>query len=121
MPQATTATIDDYINTFPSNIQSILQQVRQSIHHAVPEASETISYGIPTFDLNAKHLVSFAGWKRHIALYPLPAGDAAFQQALAPYRRGKGSIQFPFHTGVPYALVEDIVRLLVAEKLDAER
>src|SRR5260370_4718016 len=87
-------TIDEYISTFPVDIQVILEKMRQAIQKAAPDAVETISYNIPTFDLNGKYLVFFAGWKHHISLYPTPAGDAAFQQQLAHYTRVKRTIQF---------------------------
>ena len=108
-------TIDEYMSTFPADIQLILEKVRQAIHKAAPEAAETMSYAIPTFDLNGKHVVFFAGWKHHISLYPLPAGDEAFQQAIAHYKRAKGSIQFPLNKPIPYDLVEQIVTLLIEE------
>jgi uncharacterized protein YdhG (YjbR/CyaY superfamily) len=114
-------TIDEYIATFPAETQAVLENVRQAIHHAVPEAAETISYGMPTFDLNGKHLVFFAGWKQHISLHPLPAGDEAFQQELAHYTRAKGTIQFPFDTPIPYEFVEHIVTLLMRERPAKER
>ena len=109
------ATIDEYISIFPADIQVILEKVRQSIHKVVPKAAETMSYAILTFDLNGKHVVFFAGWKHHISLYPLPAGDEAFQQAIAHYKRAKGTIQFPLDTPIPYDLVEKIVTLLMME------
>ncbi len=108
-------TIDEYISIFPADIQVILEKVRQAIHKAAPEAAETMSYAIPTFDLNGKHVVFFAGWKHHISLYPLPAGDEVFQQAIAHYKRAKGSIQFPLDKPIPYDLVEQIVTLLIEE------
>jgi uncharacterized protein YdhG (YjbR/CyaY superfamily) len=113
-------TIDEYISTFPADIQAILEKVRQAIHKAAPEAAETISYGIPTFNLNGKHLVFFAGWKQHISLYPLPAGDGVFQQKIAHYKRAKGSIQFPLAKPIPYDLVEQIVTLLMMENPEKE-
>ena len=119
MAAAKPATIDDYIATFPEDVQAVLQRVRQTIHTALPDASETISYAIPAFDLDGKHVVFFAGWKRYVSVYPLPAGDAAFQQAIAPYKRARGSIQFPYTPGVPYDLIAEIVRLLMAEKPSA--
>src|ERR1700736_5396477 len=88
-------TIDEYITTFPKDIQAVLEKVRQSIRKAAPDSVETISYGIPTFDMKSKHVVFFAGCKHHISLYPIPAGDAAFQQELSHYKRAKGTIQFP--------------------------
>jgi uncharacterized protein YdhG (YjbR/CyaY superfamily) len=114
-------TIDDYIATFPKEIQAVLEQVRQAIRHAAPQAVETISYGMPTFDLNGKHLVFFAGWKQHLSLHPLPAGDAAFQQELARYKRAKGTIQFPFEKPIPYDFIEHIVTLLMREMPEQER
>ncbi len=114
-------TIDDYISTFPADIQTILEKVRQSIQKAAPDAIETISYGIPTINLNGKHVVFFAGWKHHISLYPLPTGDEAFQQELAHYKRAKGTIQFPLDKPIPYDLVEQIVTLLMKENPEKER
>ena len=114
-------TIDDYISTFPEDIQAALEKVRQAIHRAAPEAVETISYGMPTFDLKGKHVVFFAGWKHHISLYPIPAGDEAFQQELAHYKREKGTIQFPLDKPIPYDFVEQIVTLLMKESPAKEK
>ena len=113
-------TIDDYISTFPADIQAILEKVRQAIQKAAPEAVEIMSYGIPTFDLNGKHLVFFAGWKQHISLYPQPAGDEAFQQEIAHYKRARGTIQFRLDKPIPYELVEQIVTLLMKETPEKE-
>ncbi len=110
-------TIDEYISTFPADIQATLEKVRQAIRKVAPEAAETMSYGIPTFKLNGKHIiVSFAGWKHHISLYPLPAGDKAFQQKIAPYKRAKGTIQFQLDDPIPYDVVEKIVTLRIMEQ-----
>ncbi|GLV55450.1 hypothetical protein KDH_22940 [Dictyobacter sp. S3.2.2.5] len=108
-------TIGEYISTFPADMQVILEKVRQTIHKVAPEAVETISYAMPAFDLNGKHVVFFAGWKHHISVYPLPAGDEAFQQAIVPYKRARGSIQFPLDKPIPYDLVEQIATLLIKE------
>ncbi len=109
-------TIDEYISTFPADIQVVLEQVREAIRKAAPEASETMSYGLPTFDLDGKHLVYFAGWKHHISVYPMPAGDDAFQQKIAQYKRVKSTIQFPLERPLPYDLVTEIVTFLKSEK-----
>ncbi|HEX4206635.1 MAG TPA: DUF1801 domain-containing protein [Ktedonobacteraceae bacterium] len=113
-------TIDKYISTFPGEIQTVLEKVRQAIHKAAPEAEETMSYGMPTFNLNGKHVVFFAGWKYHLSLYPIPVGDEAFQQELSHYTRAKGTIQFPFDKPIPYDFVEKIVTLLVIESSEKE-
>ncbi len=109
-------TVDEYISTFPVDTQVILEKMRQAIQKAAPDAVETISYNIPTFDLNGKHLVFFAGWKHHISLYPIPAGDEAFQQQISRYKRVKSTVQFPLDKPIPYDLVEKIVTLLIVEK-----
>ena len=85
-------TMEEYISSFPEKMQAVLEHVRQAIHHAAPEAVETMSYGMPTFDLGGKHLVFFAGWKHHLSLYPLPAGDGAFQSGW----RASGRTKSPF-------------------------
>lgn len=108
-------TMDDYIAAFPEKTQAALETVRQSIHKAVPQATETMSYGMPTFDLYGKHLVFFACWKQHLSVHPLPAGDAAFQQAIAPYRRAKGTLRLPLDQPIPSDLVEHLVTLLRLE------
>jgi len=109
-------TIDDYLRTFPADIQTMLESMRQTIRKAAPEAIETISYGIPTFDLNGNHLVFFAGWKHHISVYPLPAGDVAFQKRIAQYKRVKSTLQFPLDQPIPLDLIGEMVIFLQREK-----
>ena len=108
-------TIDEYIKTCPEDVQSILEKIRQTIRNAAPEAVETISYGIPTFNLDGKYLVYFAAWKNHIALYPIPSGIEAFKKELSQYKGTKGSVHFPFDKPIPYDLVEKIVRFRMKE------
>ena len=109
--------IDEYIDTFPEGVQRILQQVRQTIKAAAPGAEEKISYGIPTFTLNGKYLIYFAGWKQHISIYPIPTGDEAFRQGIAPYVSGKGTLKFPISQPMPLNLITEIVKLKIAENL----
>lgn len=107
--------MDEYIDTFPEDIQILLKQVRQTIKAAAPEAGEKISYGIPTFTLNGKYLIYFAGWKHHISIYPIPRGDDAFNQEVAPYVSGKGTLKFPIDKPMPLKLIAKMVKLKVAE------
>jgi len=108
-------TIDDYIKTFPTDVQKILEKMRQTIRKAAPEAVEAVSYQMPTFKLNGKNLVHFAAFKSHIGFYPIPSGIEAFRRELSPYKQGKGSAQFPVDKPIPYDLVEKIVRFRVKE------
>jgi uncharacterized protein YdhG (YjbR/CyaY superfamily) len=111
-------TIDEYIKTFPNDVQSILEKMRQTIKKAAPEAVEAISYQMPTFKLNGKNLVHFAAFKNHIGFYPIPSGIEAFKKELSSYKQGKGSVQFPIDKPIPYDLVEKIVKYRVKENLE---
>ena len=109
--------IDEYIDTFPEDVQTVLKQVRKTIKAAAPQAGEKISYGIPTFTLNGKYLIYFAGWKHHISIYPIPTADDSFNQEIAPYVAGKGTLKFPVDKPIPLKLKTKIVKLNVAENL----
>jgi uncharacterized protein YdhG (YjbR/CyaY superfamily) len=113
--RATAGSIDEYIAGFPSATQKVLQEVRALIKASAPDATETISYAMPTFDLNGHHLVHFAGYERHIGFYPVPSGIEAFAEELQPYKRGKGSVQFPLGRPLPTELIRRIVEFRVAE------
>jgi len=110
-------TIDEYIGTFPKDVQTILEKMRKTIREAAPGAAETISYQMPTFKLNGRGLVYFAAFKNHIGFYPIPSGVEAFEKELSPYKQGKGSVQFPIDRPVPYDLVRRIVTFRVNENL----
>ena len=115
MPRSSARSIDEYIAEFPAPTQVVLQQIREIIREEAPGAVETISYAIPTFDLNGRHLVHFAGYERHVGFYPTASGIAAFEDELKPYKRGKGSVQFPLGRALPADLIRRIVESRVAE------
>ena len=107
--------IDEYINTFSKDVEDILQKVRQTIQKAAPNASEAISYQMPTFKLNGKNLVHFAAWKNHIGFYPTPSGTEAFKKEVGRFVYAKGSIRFPLDKPVPLSLITKIVKFRVKE------
>jgi uncharacterized protein YdhG (YjbR/CyaY superfamily) len=109
--------IDEYIITFPKNVQDILEVLRKVIRESAPDADETISYGMPTFKLNGKNLVHFAAHKKHIGFYPTPSGLDAFKKELSHYNTSKGSVQFPIDKPIPFDTVEKIVIFRVKENL----
>jgi len=111
------ATMDEYIETFPDDIQRILEKMRQTIREAEPDAEEAISYQIPTFKLNGKNLVHFAAFKNHIGFFPTSSGVEAFENELGRYQRSKGTIRFPLEKPIPYDLVKRIVVFRVKENL----
>ncbi len=105
--------VDDHIAQAPPQARAALEELRALIRAIAPDATETISYGIPTFDLAGAHLVHFAGYARHIGFYPGPDGIAAFEGELEPYKRAKGSVQFPLARPLPTDLVRRMVEFRV--------
>ena len=101
--------IDDYIQAQPPAVQELLGQVRATIRAAAPEATEGISYQLPTFVLNG-NLVHFGAFSKHIGLYPGADGIAAFAEELTPYVHARGSVQFPIDQPLPLALLHRITR-----------
>jgi uncharacterized protein YdhG (YjbR/CyaY superfamily)/dihydrofolate reductase len=109
--------IDEYIAGFPDDVQGILQKIRTTIREAAPDATERISYQIPTFYLKG-NLVHFAAFKRHIGFYPTSTGIEKFKDELAVYKGAKGSVQFPLDKPIPLHLISEIVKFRVGENLD---
>lgn len=110
--------VDEYIGTFPENIQNLLHQMRNTIKRAAPEADESIAYGMPAYKLNKKPLVYFAGFDRHIGFYATPTGHAEFAAELSGYKQGKGSVQFPVDEPLPLDLVSRITKFRVKENTE---
>lgn len=113
--------IDEYIAACPEETHERLQKIREAIKKIAPEAKERISYQIACFELNGKNLIHFAGWKKHISLYPIPAGDEAFEDEVSKYADGKGTLKFPLDEPMPMKLVRKIIKLhLVANRKRAK-
>jgi uncharacterized protein YdhG (YjbR/CyaY superfamily) len=108
--------IDEYIATFPDEIQKKLQDIRATIKAAAPEAQEKISYQMPTFYLYG-NLVHFAAFTNHIGFFPAPSGVQAFKDELSRYETSKGTIRFPLSEPLPLDLVSKITKYRVAENL----
>lgn len=110
------ATVDDYIASFPPDVEGILQEIRRRCHLAVPGAEELVSYNMPTIVLDGKYVVYFAGWKHHISVYPIPVGEEDFERRIEPYRAAKGTLRFPLSNPVPYELIEEVARRLKEQR-----
>ena len=94
-------TVDEYIASCPEATHERLQTIRAEVRRIAPDAKEKISYQIGAFELNGKGLLSFAGWKNHVSIYPIPAGGESFNKELAPYVDGKGTLKFPLDQPLP--------------------
>lgn len=112
------ASIKEYIAGFPTEVQVLLEQIRETIKEVVPDAEETISYAIPAFRLNKKSLVYFAAFKKHIGLYPAPTAAEEFKADFEPYKTSKGTVQFPLNRPIPLELIRKIARYLVQKNLE---
>ena len=113
--------IDEYIRSFPPHIRTLLEEMRRTIHEAAPDATEAISYQIPTFKLKGENLVHFAAFKHHIGFYPTSSGIEAFRGELAPYAISRGTVRFPLDAPIPYDLVRRIVGFRVKEVSSGKR
>jgi uncharacterized protein YdhG (YjbR/CyaY superfamily) len=109
--------IDEYIATFPEDIQVLLEAVRATIKASAPGAEERISYQMPAFALNG-NLVYFAALKNHIGFYPTSSGIEAFKDELSMYENSKGSVKFPISQPLPKELISKIVQFRVTENLN---
>ena len=107
---------EEYVLNFPVEIQERLENMRNVIKNAAPEADEVISYAMPAFKLHGV-LVYFAAYKNHIGFYPTGSGISAFKKQLSIYKGAKGSVQFPHDKPFPIDLIEEIVKYRVNENL----
>jgi uncharacterized protein YdhG (YjbR/CyaY superfamily) len=108
--------VDAYLAEQPLGHRQILQRLREQVRALAPDADETISYGMPTFKLNGKFLISYAGWKNHCSIYPWD--DRVFERhakLLEGYERTKGSLHFTPERPLPDAALDDLVRSRVAD------
>ena len=108
--------VDAYLEGFPPDARATLQHIRATIHAAIPDAGEAISYGIPTFTFEGRSIVFVAGWKRHVSVYPTPPADPDLDRRLAPYRHGAGTLRFKLAEPIPEQLIADVARRLMAQR-----
>lgn len=107
-------TIDAYIARFPEDVRERLAAVRAAVRSAAPDATESVSYSMPTFSQHGV-LVYFTAAKNHIGFYPTSDGLAAFQSELAVYPQSKMMVRFPFDQPLPLELIRRIIASRVAE------
>ena len=106
---------DEYIIQFPEDAKQLIKEVRDIIKNTVPNAVESISYGMPAYKTYGKPLIYFACFKNHIGLYATPSGHQEFKEELSGYKQGKGSVQFPLDQPIPYKLIMKIAAFKATE------
>ena len=120
-PKSPPKNIDEYLAGVPEPARSTLNTVRAVIRSAVPpEATETISYGIPAFR-HEQVLVWFAAFSKHCSLFPTASVIEAFKKELKGFTISKGTIQFPTDKPLPAALVKNLVKARLAQIESKER
>jgi uncharacterized protein YdhG (YjbR/CyaY superfamily) len=110
-------TIDEYIADFPRDVQPLLEKVRAAIRKAAPDATEAISYQMPTFKLQG-NLIHFAGYNHHIGLYPGSRPIEAFKDELTKYKTSKGTVQLPLDKPIPVGLIGKLTKFCVKRNLE---
>jgi len=110
--------VEEYLASFPADVRRVLEEVREAIRAAAPEATETIAYDMPTYKIEGRSLVHFAGWSNYVSVYPLPdpAADAGLEADLVAYRATRGTGRFPLDRPMPLELVARVVQALRAER-----
>lgn len=116
----TPETIAEYIKPYPKEVRARLQQIRKAIHQAAPNAKEAIKYGIPTF-VQEGNMISFAGYKNHIGIYPAPGGSEALKKQMAPYRAKAATLQFRLDEPLPLPLIRQVVKVRAQEFLGRKK
>jgi len=110
------ASVDEYINSFPKDTQSVLQRLREIIKEELADPQEVISYNIPAFRVHGKNILYFSGWKKHTSIYPFSSNmQRDIAQASLYKMSGKGTIQFPLDKDLPVELIQEIVRYRLKE------
>lgn len=108
--------IDEYIKSFPTEVQEVLQTLRNTINNEIPGAVEVISYNMPAFILNGTRIIYFAGWKKHVSLYPFSTAMESALKDISKYKTsGKGTIQFRLDTPLPLPAIRAIVQFRLKE------
>ncbi len=116
MSTAKPKNVDEYIAGFDGDVNIKLKQLRAVIKSTAPEAEEMISYNMPLYKWNGM-LISFAAWKSHIAVYPMPAAKGALLKKLIPYHGAKSTLRFPLTGPLPLGLIMEVIKLRMKENL----
>jgi uncharacterized protein YdhG (YjbR/CyaY superfamily) len=111
------AEVDAYIAGFPPEVQDRLTRLREVLLAHMPGGWQTVRYGMPAVMVGDRYGLHFAGWKKHVALYPVPVLDGPLEARVSPYRSGKDAVRFLHREELPYDLVGDICDHVVAARL----
>lgn len=107
--------VDTYIAQFEPTIQLRLGTIREIIAREVPDAIESMAYGMPAYSLYGKHFLYYGAWKKHISIHPIYGDGGSLREALAPYKKQKDSLHFVYAKDLPVDLIRKVVHMKSAE------
>lgn len=108
-------TVDAYVAALPDGVAEIFQALRETVLRLAPGADEAVKYDMPTWRFKDTYIVYAAAWKRHIGLYPVYRGDAAFEAMVGPYRDKKDAVKFVYSKPMPWDVLERVIATRLAE------
>jgi uncharacterized protein YdhG (YjbR/CyaY superfamily) len=113
----TYATVDDYLAAATYEVEPRLAEMRRVVREALPDAEETISHNIPSYEQHGVVVVQFAAHEEHTTLsfFPTAGVRVRFDAELAPYKVTKSAVRFPIDDPLPLDLIADIARFRLAE------
>jgi len=111
------STVDEYLAALPDDRRAAMEQIRQAIRTAAPEAIEVISYKMPAFKTpSGRFFVSYDAFKKHYSLFAY--SQAVIDKIGEPLTRhlsGRGTIRFSANEPIPTAMITKIARIRFAE------
>lgn len=107
--------IDTYIAAQPEDVQPLLKSVRNTLHAALPDAEERISWRMPTY-WRGRNIIHFAAFKNHLGIYPGGQAMVHFSDRFTEYKTSKGALQLPFNKPLPLELITEIAKWCYAEE-----
>jgi uncharacterized protein YdhG (YjbR/CyaY superfamily) len=110
--------VDGYIASRKADVQTVTEELRQTLRNALPGYGEKVSYQMPTVTVNGKPLMYFAAWKHHIGLYPIPTLDEPLEEEISAYRAAKDTVRLPLSKPIPYDLVARLAEALLNKRSD---
>jgi uncharacterized protein YdhG (YjbR/CyaY superfamily) len=106
--------VDEYIQEFSGELRERLTTIRTIMRGRMPKAKEKLSYGMPTYYYK-ENIIHFAGFKKHIGIFPTPGAVKKIQERLKDIKFSKGGIQLSLDEELPIKLIEDIIRFRMKE------
>ncbi len=107
-------TVEEYIKQTHEGARPLLQELRECLKKAAPDADEGLKWGMPSFS-DGRILFTYAAFQRHVGFYPTPSAMKQFDKELANFKTGKGSVQFPLDEPLPKQLIIKIAKFRVKE------